>query len=189
MSGLENIISRLNEDSSAECDKIIADAQVRAQTIRADAEKQAAKNAEKIAAANEKELELLRSKAVSAAALEERRTILSAKVELIEDVLAKALKKLHTLDTPSYFGVLKILASKNALEGKGIMMLNAEDLKRMPADFESGLRDIEVSKKPCNIKDGFILKYGDIEINCTFSAMLNSSKDDMKAIAGEILFG
>lgn len=189
MSGLENIISRLEEDNRRECEKILEDAVSRAETIIADAEERAKLQSGNIIAEAEKNAELIRQKALSSSALDSRRTMLGAKVELVEGVLNGALHKLQSLDIPSYFRVLKILAQKNILPGEGIMLLNAEDLKRMPADFKSGFESIKISDEPCDIKDGFILKYGEIEVNCTFSAMLNASKEELKTVAVKILFG
>ncbi|MBR3766832.1 MAG: V-type ATP synthase subunit E [Clostridia bacterium] len=189
MSGLDNILSRLDKECSLACEEIIADAVSAAEKRKNEAEIKAVFFMNEKTEAAKKEAQLLIQKAHSSAAANERRILLSAKVELIEDILSKTLHKLHNLDTPSYFTVLKKLAEKNALEGKGIMYLSERDLNRMPSDFSSSLKEIEISSEPYNISDGFILKYGDIEVNCTFSAMLNSSKEELKAVAGEMLFG
>ncbi len=194
MSGLDNIISRLDKECSQQCEAILKEAEEKAAGILAETREKAEKQASEKKAAAEKQAKLTLEKAYSSASSLERKMILSEKVELIDGILEKALNKLRSLDEPSYFGVLKKLAEKNAREGKGIMYLYAGDLKRLPADFTSELVNIEISETPLpsaddSLCDGFILKYGDIEINCTFPAMLSASKDELKAVAGEILFG
>ena len=48
--------------------------------------------------------------------------------------------------------------------------------------------EITVSDTPGSLSDGFLLKYGDIEINCAFEALMSASRDDLKSIAAENLF-
>lgn len=194
MSGLDNIISRLDKECFSECEAIIKEAEEKAAAILSEAQNKTENEAAEKKTAAEKAAELTVEKAHSSAASLERKLILSAKVELIDGILEKALLKLRALDEPSYFGVLKKLAVKNTREGKGIMYLYAGDIKRLPEDFSAQLGNIEISETPLSsaddsLCDGFILKYGDIEINCTFPAMLAASKDELKAIAGEMLFG
>lgn len=189
MSGLDNILSRLDKECNEQCEAILEEARIKAEKTVADASAQAEADLQLKVSTAEKQAASILSKSASAAQANERRALLYAKVELIDDILNKALIKLHGLDEPSYFTVLEKLAQKNALSGKGTMYLCSRDLERLPSDFLKELSDIEISDSPVDINDGFILKYGDIEVNCTFSAMLDSSRDELKAVAGEILFG
>ena len=49
--------------------------------------------------------------------------------------------------------------------------------------------ELVIDKKPANIKDGFVLVYGEIEENCTLKALLYSNIDRIKDIANKQLFG
>ena len=189
MSGLDKIISRLEDDCAAECERISAEADGRAAQTIADARAEAERRAAGIIAEAEKDVELITKKAASAASLNDRRMVLEAKSEIINDTVEAAVKKLRALDTQSYFAVLTHLAKKYRMDGHGVMFLSETDLGRMPADFAPSLGDVEISGKPAAVADGFILKYGEIEINCTFGSMLNAARDDLKALAGELLFG
>lgn len=188
MSGIDNILSRLDSECLKECEEITESAKKTADEKKLNAISEAGEVINEKTAAAKKEAETILSKAYSSAAANERRIILSAKVELIDDILNKTLIKLRNLDTPSYFTVLEKLALKNALKGKGIMYLCEKDIQRMPENFGAAFTDIEISREPYGISDGFILKYGDIEVNCTFAAMLSSNKEELKAVAGEMLF-
>ncbi|MDY4254194.1 MAG: hypothetical protein SOX69_00505, partial [Oscillospiraceae bacterium] len=82
------------------------------------------------------------------------------------------------------------LAKKNLRNDKGTLCMSDEDIKRCPADFASRLGgNITVSSVPEKTDGGFILKYGDIEINCTFGALFAAYSDELKAKASEVLFG
>ena len=46
-----------------------------------------------------------------------------------------------------------------------------------------------MSPVPAPIEDGFILKYGEIEFNCTFKALFAAFSQELQAKAAELLFG
>ena len=70
------------------------------------------------------------------------------------------------------------------------MLLCERDLRRMPADFIDKLGyGVKVSPVPAPIEDGFILKYGEIEINCTFQALFAAAEQELRSRANELLFG
>lgn len=189
MSGLENIISRLESDCAAQCGKIAEDAANETRSVFKNAEDESRVECEKIIADAEKRAEAILKKAESTAQTVSARTMLAAKVSLIDETLEAAVKKLQKLDDNSYFAILLLLAKKYAEKGTGIMYLSAADKARLPEHFAESLENIVIAEECADISDGFILKYGDIEINCTFEAMLNASRDELKALAGSILFG
>jgi len=190
MSGVEKIIARLIEENDAQCDDIIAAAEEKAAIIVGRAQKQGneiIKNAENEAKARAAQIE---ATAGSAVVSNNRKDILEAKVKLINGVLADAQKSLHDLSTEAYFTTLAGLAKKNKQEGSCEMLLCERDLKRMPSDFIDKLGyGFSVSPVPADIDDGFILKYGDIEINCTFAALFRAYSQELQAKANELLFG
>mgnify|MGYP000596436222 CR=1 FL=1 len=49
--------------------------------------------------------------------------------------------------------------------------------------------ELVIDKEPANIKDGFVLVYGEIEENCTLKALFDSNIDRIKDIANKQLFG
>lgn len=189
MSGLDKIISRLESDCDAECSAIESEALAKAHVILTDEEKACKAECDKIIADAQKEAELIARKAASSASLSAGRMMLEAKIGVIDETIEAAVNKLRALDTESYFSVLAHLAKKYALPGVGTMFLSVQDLERMPESFPDSLENVLISRAPADIKDGFLLKYGDIDVNCTFESMLNAAREDLKAVAGEILFG
>ncbi|MBQ1452135.1 MAG: V-type ATP synthase subunit E [Clostridia bacterium] len=195
MAGLDKIIERIAQDSAAKCDGIIFDAQSEAARIK-DAAAQMADNdkAATIEAAN-KEAKALVDMAESGAELEGKKLLLATRVEIIEKAIDVASKKLGSMPDDEYFAALYALVKKYAQSGEGTMLLSERDLGRLPKDFEKKINaDLEkgnkivVSKDPANISDGFILVYGDIEINCSFEALIEDSRDAIKDELNSIIF-
>lgn len=195
MAGLEKIIERIAQDSAAKCDGIIFDAQSEAERMKSAAAEQAEKDKAAIVEAANKEAKALVDMAESGAELEGKKLLLATKGEVIEKAIDVAFKKLGTMPNDEYFAALYALVKKYAQGGEGVMRLSEKDLGRLPKDFEKKINDglekgakITVSKDPADISDGFILVYGDIEINCSFEALIEDSRDAIKDELNSIFF-
>lgn len=68
------------------------------------------------------------------------------------------------------------------------------DLDRVPSGFadriNAALTDgsVKLSGQSADIDNGFILVYGDIEINCTFRALINEQKDIVREKVCGVIF-
>ncbi len=194
MAGLNKIIERIAQDSAAKCDGIIFDAQNEATKIKEAAiVKVNNDKAATIDAAN-KEAKALVDMAESGAQLEGKKVLLATRVEIIEKAIAKASEKLASMPEEEYFAAIYALVKNYAQDAEGSMLLSEKDLGRLPKDFEKKINadlkggKITVSKDPADISEGFILVYGDIEINCTFDALIADAKDDIKDELYNIIF-
>jgi len=194
MAGLNKIIERIAQDSAAKCDGIIFDAQNDATKIKEAAiVKVNNDKAATIDTAN-KEAKALVDMAESGAQLEGKKVLLATRVEIIEKAIAKASEKLASMPEEEYFAAIYALVKNYAQDAEGSMLLSEKDLGRLPKDFEKKINadlkggKITVSKDPADISEGFILVYGDIEINCTFDALIADAKDDIKDELYNIIF-
>ncbi len=194
MTGLEKIIAKIEQDSAAVCDGIIADAKAKAEIIAGNTEAECNAVNERMLADIRADGERATELANSAAQQKVKQTLLAAKIEAINEALAAALEAIKNLPADKYFDALKALTVANAMQGEGTMRLSSADLARMPSDFEKNLnsalngRSVTVSSKPMDISDGFILVYGDIEINCTFDALFDEKRDELKEKICSIIF-
>ena len=196
MTGLDKIITKINDDSAAKSNAIIANAQKQCDELAAKAEENGNKLAEKIKADAKKECENILSMARSGSEQIEKRAFLEARVEAVGEVLSKLLETLLSLPDDKYFGALLKLAADNAMSGECVVKLSARDISRMPADFENKLSSAlaeknascEISKEPADIEGGLMLIYGDIEINCSFKAIIEAESDTLKAKINDIIF-
>ena len=190
MSGVEKIIARLNEETEAQCREILFNAKKKAAAIVQRAQAEGNETIRLAEDAAKKQSEGILAAAASQDTAAARRARLGARVALVNEVLARAQRNLHDLSDEAYFNALAGMALKNRQEGIAEMQLSERDLKRMPNDFIDKLGyGFKVSPVPAAIDDGFILKYGDIEINCTFAALFRAFEPELQAKANALLFG
>lgn len=194
MTGLETILSQISEDARQEADEQIAAAKAEADEILKAAREEADRNSQAAIQGGEEKAKSIRDRAESAAQLERRNAMLSFKQQVIREAIDGTRTSLENAPAQEYFDVLLQLVSRFAAEGKAEMRLNRRDLDRLPAGFETALKqaapkaDISVSDTPCDIESGFLLVYGGIDINCTFRAIFEDAEGELRDAAGKILF-
>ncbi|WP_028520509.1 V-type ATP synthase subunit E [Ruminococcus flavefaciens] len=195
MSGLDEILTLIEQQQKQTEETIIKSAESKAAAIKAEGDEKARKAYEdhlRIAKAQaEKDFE----NSCASVDASMKRKILACKVEMIDAAIEKTISKLKTLPDKEYFELLLRLISRHTQQGKGVLALSEADLKRVPADFEQKLSElsaksggIELSNEPADIEDGFILSYGLISENCCFRAMIEAEKEDIRDTAARILF-
>lgn len=191
MNGGEKILDRIKSDcddnireieakSAETCSQIISEGKTQAEKISADIAKNADAKVIQINAMSK-----------SRAELETRNALLKRRRKEIDITLGKLLDYLVNLGDKEYFDIIYRLASR--LNGKkGEIFLNANDISRLPSDFEQKLKfnglDAVVSKAPADISGGFILKCGDIEENMDFEALISAKQDGIEDLINRELF-
>ena len=188
MTGLEEMKAAIEEESRLECAEIGRRAQEQAATIREEAQAAAAARYRECAG------ELQRAK--TEGEMEVKRLLLRTKTELIDETIAMALRRLRELPDGDYFNVLQTLALSYARKGEGELLLSQRDLQRLPADFADTLNgmlknqgaQVHIGAQYAKIADGFLLAYGDIEVNCSFEALLEASLEQVKDALSRELF-
>lgn len=193
MSGIDKIIKHIEDDTNAVCEEIITSAQNKAEAILSKAREDAAK----IQADSEK---ILKDKVVdikkrsdSAAELEERKTLLCTKQDIIDEMLGKGLQEVKSLQDEAYFELILKMIEKNSLEQNGEIKFSDKDKKRMPKEYISEINKVSrgkltLSPESAAIDAGFILVYGGIDENCSFDAIFASENETLKDKAGKLLF-
>ncbi|MGI6161234.1 MAG: V-type ATP synthase subunit E [Christensenellales bacterium] len=195
MTGLEKIVSTIREEARGRAAEIIEESKTEAADIVAREKA----NSDAVCAGIKEEAHRqaadIERAGISAAELKRRSELLAAKQQLITQTMERALQKLYALPEAEYFSMLISLAAANAERGQGEMLLNESDLRRCPDNFSQLLNKalpegafILVLDKTRNIDGGFILKYGDIELNCSFKAMIDARKDELTDRIRDILF-
>ena len=119
MSGLDNIVEEIRNQSKQEADEILKEADVFCKDymnkIKKDVEVEVV-SIEKKALADRK---LYEEKTVSGMEFLERNSILRAKQQVIEQAIDKARESITGLNDEEYFNVLEKLLRKNVQQGKG----------------------------------------------------------------------
>ncbi len=185
MAGVSKITEAILEEARLEAESIVAAAKKEADNEKEAALREIASDKEKAEENLEKELSSVKQKAESARDLNRRRAILSKKQEIIARIIEKTRLSLHEADTDSYFSALYKMFEKYCRPEAGVLMLNSRDLDRLPKDFSERIAQLakakggsmEVSTVATQIEDGFVLKYGGTEENCTFRALIEAQKE------------
>lgn len=190
MTSSEKILAGIAEESKTQADKINSDAEKQAADIIAAAREEAETDAEKIRAEAEKKAELIISSGKSSAELLKRDTALNCRRGLIEKALITVADTVNAYGDKDYFDFLLTLIKKEKLNGKGEVYLSVKDKARDTASFKSELSalDLTLSDTFADINGGFILKYGDIQINGELSALIHEKRDVLTDELNKALF-
>ena len=193
MSGIDVIISQIEQDTQAVCEKIIVEAQAKADKILAEARDQA----QSVAAAGKEKTAArvadIKKRGESAADLEEKRVMLCAKQDIIATMLKKGLDDAKNLPDNDYFALIVQMVEKYSQPEDGIICFGRRDKERMPYDLPERVNSaakgrLTLAVEDADIDAGFILKYGGIEQNCSFDAIFASEAETLSDRAGKLLF-
>ncbi len=195
MTGLDKISEQILSQSKLNCEKIIKKANDEAKSILIQARTTALKKAEEIVRSAEETAKIKNLIAKGNAESITRNRYLDIRNAILNDVLSAAYEEVEKMDDEKYFDMLKKLCLKNVCTGECKMHLNSFDLSRLPSDFEESINSeiyesgaVCVSKEAVDIENGFILNYGDIEINCTLKAVFDEKMDELKDMLNVALF-
>ena len=139
----------------------------------------------------------MRKQAVSKSTAESitRNRYLEIRNAILNDIISAAYLEIEKFSDEEYFAMLKKLCIKNVQTGECEMHLSGYDIGRLPDDFEMSINSeiyekgaVHISTTPADIENGFILSYGDIEINCTLKAVFDENMDSLKDMLSTALF-
>ena len=194
MNGIEKIIDRISGDVQVEIDTVLDEARAEAAQITAKYEAQAKAEADEIlkrgtAAAAEREERL-----ASMAQMEGRKAELAAKQEVIEEAFELALSKLLSLPEDRYVALLAELAVRACVTGKESLIFSAADRDRVGSKVIDAANAIlsggalTLGEGTRNIKGGFVLSDGAVEVNCSFDTLVRLQKAEITGEVSRVLF-
>ncbi|NLG23752.1 MAG: hypothetical protein GX558_00225 [Clostridiales bacterium] len=193
--GLDAIVNAILTEARAEADALLARARSDAEQTLADARDEAAALTEQaLADAREQADGILRRARVDAE-MASARLLLSEKRRQLDRAVAEARSTAQALPDRQYFDWLIRLAAGVAERREGEMLLSPRDLARLPDGFERALNGalppggrLTVAPEGRAIGGGFVLRYGEIEQNCSLDAIFADRSDEIVDAAGEALF-
>ena len=127
MNGIDTIIQRLNTDAKAETDALLEKARQEAAAVAARYQAQADKEVDDLAARNERLAAEREERLISAAQMEARKTLLTAKQEMVERAYQRALEKLRSLPQEQYVELLAALLVRASSTGREEVVFSTED--------------------------------------------------------------
>ncbi len=195
MTGLEKIIAEIKDEAAVEAEKAIESATNEAKKIVEAAKAESAQVVSRIETAASSDVSDMEKNREGAIALQRRQHILATKQELLAETLQKARDSLYDLPQDAYFDLIVRLVAVTAHTGQGELMLSEADKKRLPKDFEKKVKaavakdvQLTVSDATRPIDGGFVLKYGDVEENCSFAAIFDTRADEFADLIRDTLF-
>lgn len=191
MSSGDKILNRISLDCDERISKINAETDEKCAQIMAQAKLDADKISAEIADKAQAKVKQMQAASKSRCDLETRNAFLKRRREEIDKTYSEILNKMENLPDEDYFELIYTFAKK--LSGmSGVVLLNKKDMNRLPKNFLARLEECgvkaELSKAPCDIESGFILKCGDIEENMDFSAILSEKRDIIEDFINQELF-
>lgn len=196
MGGLDKIIEEIKDQANAEAGQILKEADEYCNEYMKEITDKVADEVEAFEKKEKSKRDLYDEKVKSGALFRERNEILKTKQQCINEVIKEAEYTICNLETKQYFDFLSKLFEANFDGTEGEMFFGKEDLERMPEEFKEKIKAIadnkgakvNISDKTKNIKNGFILVYGEIEENCTIQSLFDEKSDALRDIVNKELF-
>ena len=195
MTGLDKIIEKILLQSQENCNAILNDASAQVKKIISEAREKANKESSDIIAKANAEAKRIEAVSKSSAESITRNRYLEIRNAILNDIISAAYLEIEKFSDEEYFAMLKRLCIKNVLEGECEMHLSGYDIGRLPDDFEMSINSeiyekgaVHICDTPGDIENGFILTYGDVEINCTLKAVFDENMDRLKDMLSTALF-
>ena len=216
MNGIDKIIAAIIDEAEREAEAIIAEAEESASVITSEHEARAGSVCGNIEARAEKEREAIVERAQSSGDLLRRNVLLEAKSEILDSVYEKAILALASQSDEKYLEMLlgifkntvkdqteneKITKMHDAygeytVPAGYVIVLDRETDRRVGEQFFKKASDLikpfgkelTRSDKCVDIKGGFILICGDVELACSIPALMSRVRDDTEAEVCRRLF-
>ena len=199
MAGVESLTKQILLDAEEKAEGILLEARERAATYLEQARLLSEKDSEDAAIKAENEAADYAKRVKSQIGMLERQSLLKAKQDLIETMIAKAKETLLTQSTDEYFAMLLGILKKHVRAGHGEMLLSGKDFARLPSDFAAKAAGIAQEKggtlsvaaqtgEGTKVDNGFVLRYGGIEENCTLDALFQDKTEDLRDACSRVLF-
>ena len=193
---LEKLLEKIDADGEKKAAEIISAAEKKAAEILliAKVKKEAAKKeiVAKEAAKMKQDMEGKRA----LFQIEARKNLLAKKQEILENIYQKAAAEISSLSTSLYQEFIEKRLFSLLEKGEYEITVAANDQERITKDFieklNQKLKDKETSLKfisfSPSIKNGFILRQGNIEINSSLEEMIKSKRDALDIKLSKFLF-
>jgi len=197
MTGLEKILKHIEDEATATAETVLLEAKCKAEEITATAQAEGIKKREEIMGRSKVDVQACLSRAESSALLQEKKLILVAKQQIISAVIDKSKETLLKMPKTEYSDVIIKMVDKYALDQPGQILFSRADKERLIEQFQDTLQSTILRKKIAklilsedtrDIDGGFVLIYGDVEINCSFDALFFAARESLQDKVCKVLF-
>lgn len=198
MTGLDNIIKKIDNDADRVIEQVNKDAEKEITQILNNAQKELDEKREIMQRKAQTDSNLKKERLISMAKLEGSKSVLQTKRELINRVYDKVYKVFNDMPSDEYEKLLVQQIVNTNPPSSGSIRLSETDSKRISADFARKVNEefknrgknvtFSLDHINANIKGGFVLICGDIELNGSLEKMIEFNKSDYEPIISNTLF-
>ena len=126
------------------------------------------------------------------------RKLLEEKQELLGETFLSAFEYIRNLDDNDYRNLVKKLVLQNAEPGSGKIIVPQKDAGKIDKSLVEEINETltrsgnpasyELSNEDINIDGGFILKTGNVEINCGLDSLFKQKREELESEVSAVLF-
>jgi len=195
---IKDINDKIISDAKIQANKIIAQAEDNANNIIKKGEKDADNIKKTILYKNNQEASLKKSKILTEANLEAKKTILLKKQNIMEDVFGNAFQSILKLDDKDYQNFINKLILENIEKGNETIFIGSPDKKRISIDFIEDINkelkskgkkgELCLSTSYLPIKGGIIIGSGTIRKNISLELLIKNVREESEMQMSKILF-
>jgi len=187
LEGLEAIKLRILADAREEADAILRQARETAAELKEKNDQAAAQLLAEARQTGKARAEAVVSRARSLAALDQRKTLLGARQELVDETIRLALERLTALEPERKLALYQALIEQSGM-AEGEVILSRQDQMLGPRLLLQSRRQISVSEQVGDFAGGLVIRSGLIEENLTFETMIKNDRPVLVRLAADILF-
>ncbi len=196
MSGLDQMMQRIEAAAKAQAAEITSKAQAEADAILAEATAAGQAAAAEIAEKSARDTASQKDRLSYSLEQQRRTALLQAKQEVLAEILDKSYQSLLALPDAEYFAFLKKALERYVLAESGEIVFAEKDLPRLPAGYVEELQavaaakggSLTLSKETIRADGGFVLVYGGMEENCTVRTLFDARREALQDEVHRLLF-
>lgn len=195
MSGIDNIVQKINEDNQQKIKQLEDETAIQIQEINALEDKKAQEVIDKIEVETSKKIAEIERNAKSSAEMANKQELLKTRQEMLSAAFDKALEAMKAMDDSKKSAYIKAMVLSSAKGDEKIVASNSDSLfsESLLSELNSGLSaagkqgglTYELTGEKV---DGLILKREGMEINLTYEAVIREIKGEIDSEVSKILF-
>ncbi|MBR5229883.1 MAG: V-type ATP synthase subunit E [Firmicutes bacterium] len=199
MKGIEKITARIAADAEKENAAVREAADARIEQIRAGYEKKADEAYQEQLRTGLRDAEQYASRIERTAQLESKKEVLSLRQEMVSEAFRLAEAKITGMEEQQYIDFLARKAVETAFKGDAEMIMSQKDkaaVGQKVVDAVNQARKAEglegclgLAEETNEMLGGFILRQGNVEVNCTVDITLELIRGEAAAEVAKVLFG
>ena len=194
MKGTEKIIAHIRADADAQTAAIRAQSEQQCAGVRDGYDKQAQELYREKIRAGVAECQDMADSAARLGQMETKKAILALKQDMVSKSFELARKKITQLPQEQYVEFLAKTAANASVTGDEEMLFNAKDRDSVGALVVAAANEklsggkLTLASDAGSFDGGFILRRGNVEVNCTVELLVELCRADMSAQIAGVLF-